>query len=628
MSPHESSPRVVALADARRYRMGALIGRGAMGEVHRAFDTSLERDVAVKALPTDLTADSRRVGRLLREARLLASLSHPHIAVVHDLIEREGRPLLVMELVEGETLAERLAAGRLPLAEALSIAIQVADALQAAHAQGVAHCDLKPANIKLRPDGHVKVLDFGLVYKLRDEDLSDSGSTASLESTDHLRGTPAYISPEQLDGHHPDAQTDIWAFGCVLFELITMRRAFGRGGASETLRAIRDETPDWSLLPATTPRTVRAVVHRCLQKDRRARLRDAADAGSLLEEAQLALRDPPARLRTRVPMWLAHASWLALGAAVGVGSWALWPSSTREAPPMRRLLVPVPANAEQPVVSPDGRRVAFTFGQRLWVLDLDSTAPRALTDEEARIGRPFWSPDSKALAFFAQHTLMVVRLEGGRQQVAPLPQGAPNSGHWARDGTIYVADGPTLFSVPATGGTLTMRYRVDPTRYAILGHPYVLPDGRRILITLTELSDDHVIAAIDGDRLRIVHKVERQPSMVPHYVDSGWLVFLRGADAARCLRGPGLESRQPASHRRADIDSRQRPHTVGEHRWRCSRTARRRADAHAEVGRPHRSGARRHRRSSARHPASGHRAGWPSGCGFLEQERRHTGLGA
>ena len=272
------------------YEIRGLLGRGGMGSVYRASDTRLGREVAIKALPPAFAGDPDRLARFEREARTLASLNHAHIATLHGVEQSNGQPLLVMELVPGETLAERIARGPLPVPEALSLLGQVAEALDAAHERGVVHRDLKPANVKVTPEGRVKVLDFGLAKALAtDGDTPAASELPTLTATGTVVGTTAYMSPEQARGLPVDRRTDLWAFGCVLYEALTGRRAFPGSTVSDTIAAILERGPDWSALPAATSPNVRRLLRRCLEKKANRRLRDVGDAAIEIEDL---LRDP------------------------------------------------------------------------------------------------------------------------------------------------------------------------------------------------------------------------------------------------------------------------------------------------------------------------------------------------
>jgi serine/threonine protein kinase len=280
------------------YEILSALGAGGMGEVYRARDARLSRDVALKVLPGRLAADEDRVARFAREARLLASLNHPNIGSIYGLEEAGGVTALVLELIEGETLHDRMRRERLTVAEALALARQIADALDAAHSSGIIHRDLKPSNIKIRPDGMVKVLDFGIARALEaGGSQSENSSTITLGGTNPgaIIGTAAYMSPEQARGQAVDRRSDVWAFGCVLFEMLTGSPVFARETVTDTIAAVVTDEPKWTSLPANTPAGVRRVLKRCLQKDVRQRIRDIADVRIDIEDA---IDEPPARIRS------------------------------------------------------------------------------------------------------------------------------------------------------------------------------------------------------------------------------------------------------------------------------------------------------------------------------------------
>src|SRR5262245_52990211 len=309
------------------YEILSLIGAGGMGEVYRAQDSRLKRAVAVKIVPEAMAGEPERIFRFEREAELLASLNHPNIATVHDFEEAAGRRFLVMELVEGETLAERLKRGPLPIDEALEIARQITEALEAAHQKGIIHRDLKPANIKILPDGKVKVLDFGLakIYESETSSLDDSNSPTLLSSIGDgaILGTAAYMSPEQARGNPVDKRTDIWALGCVIYEMLSGKQAFAGDNVSDTIASVLREEPRWRALPSTTPRSIRVMLERCLQKDSRRRLRDAGDARIEIDDAGSddEAEAPTARRRVMpVAMVLA----LLVGAVLATALWSIF----------------------------------------------------------------------------------------------------------------------------------------------------------------------------------------------------------------------------------------------------------------------------------------------------------------
>jgi Tol biopolymer transport system component len=483
------------------YEIVSPLGRGGMGEVFLARDTRLGRDVAIKALPDAFAHDPERLARFEREARLLASLQHPNIAAIYGLEESEGRRYLILEYVPGPTLAERLAQGSLPLEDTLDFCAQIAAGLEAAHESGVVHRDLKPANVKLTPGGDVKVLDFGLA-----KSGAGSASGPSLEvsnsptMTQHaatsagvILGTAAYMSPEQARGKTVDRRTDIWSFGCVLYECL-MGKALHQGETvSDLIAQILQREPDLSVLPAHTPPRLRDLLARCLRKDPRERQRDIGDARLELAEIRAgrdgrAASGAPASAarpgRERLAWSIAALAALVAGVA---------PFALRIAPPASvpgvRFTIQAPPGTElvldkTPVaISPDGSRIAFiasdsTGAQRIWLRPLQqlTAVPVAGTEDANAL---FWSPDSRTLGFFADGKLHTIPAQGGtRQTLADAPDA--RGGSWSVKGRILfapVASGP-LMSVPAEGGEVTLVATPDSTRHeTALRYPSFLPDG-------------------------------------------------------------------------------------------------------------------------------------------------------
>ena len=474
------------------YEVVALIGQGGMGEVYSAADTNLKRIVAIKVLPAVVAADGERLARFQREAEVLAALNHPNIASIYGL-ERSGASTgLVMELIEGPTLADRIAGGPIPIDEAVTIATQIADALRAAHERNIIHRDLKPANVKVREDGTVKVLDFGLAKALEpaagpDVDAPTITSPA-MTARGVILGTAAYMSPEQARGRAVDRRTDIWAFGCVLYEMLTARRLFDGDDVTETLAHVLKAEPDWGRLPASTPASLRRLLRRSLDKDPRRRTADLADARLELDDARDERRQAPdqpagSRFPRRERWWAAAAAVAVLVA--GAMAAVAFRKVERDAR-LVRFEIDAPAgemiDLGEPL-SPDGRTVAFvTFSQgvsRIRVRSLDSVDSRVLAGTEGAT-RPFWSPDSQYIAYFVKGDLKKVAIGGG----APvhLATGPFRDGDWSSEGVILVGGqrGRPLLRVPDVGGSATPETVLDS---GDLSHDYpeFLPGGRHYL---------------------------------------------------------------------------------------------------------------------------------------------------
>jgi serine/threonine protein kinase len=481
------------------YEIVGALGAGGMGEVYRARDLRLKREVALKMLPDSVASDPERLARFQREAEVLASLNHPNIAAIYGFEDSDGVRALVMELVEGETLADRIASGAMPVDEALPIARQIAEALEAAHDQGIIHRDLKPANIKLRPDGAVKVLDFGLA-KLTEAggagQASGTGgdavsvsptitSPALMTGVGVLLGTAPYMSPEQAKGRPADKRSDIWAFGCILYEMLTSKRAFEGEDVADTLANVLKAQPDWNAIPASTSASAVRLLRRCLVKDPSDRLRDIGDARFDIREALTSDNSvmPPALTNRERFVWAAAV--VVVLAAAAAFSWTRGPSVVgRE----MRLEITTPPTSD-PIslaLSPDGQKLAFvgTVNGRsqLWLRSLDSTSIRPL-DRTAGASFPFWSPDSRSIGFFADGRLKRLDLDGGLvQELTVAPEG--RGGSWNVDDTIIFTpnSGGPIFRVPATGGDPVAVTRIQEGS-EVLNHrsPQFLPDGRHFL---------------------------------------------------------------------------------------------------------------------------------------------------
>ena len=520
-----------------------------MGQVFRARDTRLKRDVALKVLPDSVANDSERLARFTREALTLASLNHPNIAHTHGLEESGGVSALVMELVEGEDLSQRIARGPLPIDDALAIARQMAEALEAAHEQGIVHRDLKPANVKVRADGTVKVLDFGLAKAVSHPETppNPSGllptitSPALMTHAGIILGTVAYMAPEQARGHAVDRRADLWAFGCVIYEMVTGRRAFGGDNVTDTSAAVVRSEPDWGALPGDTPASIRRLLRRCLQKDRKRRLADAADARLEIEAAlspdadgaEIVAPPRPAPRRAVLVVATGIVSLLAGAAAAWLAT-----RSTPPATPVARLQAALPAKTTLSIgavgsdlaLAPDGTRIAYV-GQgappsppQLFVRTLDGgTLPIGGTDQALS---PFFSSDGEMLAFVRDGNLMKVGVRGGTPTTicagcAP----AFNGGAWAEDGTIVFARGG--------GSTGLVRVRQDGqisqfTQIDLAGGerrhtlPSILPGGA---VIFTAYRDGNLPDIVVRDPKTGQHRVLVRGGRQPRYVPPGYLVF-------------------------------------------------------------------------------------------------------
>ena len=482
------------------YQIQGRLGAGGMGEVYRAHDTKLGRDVAIKVLPRIFTSDRERLARFEREARLLAALNHPSIGAIHGLEDVDGVAALVLELVEGRTLADRLANGAIPIQEALNIASQIAAALEAAHEKGIVHRDLKPANVVLTIEGQVKVLDFGLAKALAGgaSDLALSPSaTISAAGVDGgiILGTAAYMSPEQAGGQVVDKRMDIWAFGCVLFEMLTGRRAFEGDSISEILARVIEREPPWKALPPALHPRIHELLRRCLEKDRNRRLRDIADARFQIEEALAPTDWNGAELQWVTRRGTAKAAaprgWSVI-AGLALGLAALVPATLylRRAPVdahVTRFEMPAPGFVRNLVIAPDGRTVAYVAShegrQAIWTGPVGSLTARQLNGTDNASGL-FWSPDSRYLGFVAEGNLKKIAVSGGEPQVV-CDSSIDLPGTWNRDDVIlfggFAGGAAGVLRVSASGGDVTMVTVADVSKEFIHVQPQFLPDGRHFI---------------------------------------------------------------------------------------------------------------------------------------------------
>ncbi len=487
------------------YEVRTSVGKGGMGEVFRARDTKLGREVAIKVLPEEFTKDAERLARFDREARVLASLNHSHIASIYGFEEEDGIRFLVMELAEGEDLAVVLARGPLPVEDAIDFAKQIATALDAAHEKGIVHRDLKPANVMVTGEGQIRVLDFGLAKALDTEEGDEdfSNSPTMVRAATHagmILGTAAYMSPEQARGKVVDKRADIWAFGVVLWEMLTGRRPFGGETVSDTLASVLKEEPDWDELPDDVPRNVRHVIRRCLTKKPSDRLRDIGDALFELSEPADDLPDgPPAQSATEARGVMRWLPWLLVGVAaiLLIASLAFRESRTTELP-LRKLTALVESENEErsATLSPDGRYIAYIDKESILIRSLDSREARRVAPRKDNWGVLFWSPDSKWIVFDGDEKLWKVPAERGTPSLIcnVPPERESICGAWGKNDRLVLCQWRGgLLEVSANGGTLTefMPAADDLVDYHDI---YFLPDGETLL-GLPHLTDD--IASIE-----------------------------------------------------------------------------------------------------------------------------------
>ena len=531
------------------YDVTAQIGAGGMGEVYRARDVKLGRDVAIKVVPSTLTNDSERLARFSREAQLLASLNHPNIAAIYHIEETADGPAIVMELVDGETLADRIARGALPVDEALSIAREICDALQAAHEQGIIHRDLKPANIKIRLDGAVKVLDFGLA-KLHEPNVPNASSvtnvfslsptmTSPLQMTavGGLLGTAPYMSPEQIKGRAADKRSDIWAFGCVLFEMLAGRRPFEGDDTTEVFAAIVRAEPEWSGLPPNVPAHVRSLIARCLERDRKRRVTDIAVAQFVLN-GPATTTVPAAAPASSAPRRAIVVAAALLGLLVGAAAAAFVVRSLLRPEPPRvnrfELLPPQNEPLASPIgvnviISPDGSTIVY-HGQsggieRLFVRRMNDLAARPLLGTE-RATNPFFSPDGRRVGFTVAGQLKTISLSGGPPAVVADGIGLVAGATWAGDTIVFAQNSAGLFRVPATGGR-PQNFAAPDTKNGETDYrwPEALPDGSGVLYTIYGTGGARqariAVRRLDGSGAKILVEGGNNP----RYVSTGHIIY-------------------------------------------------------------------------------------------------------
>ncbi|HEY6357438.1 MAG TPA: protein kinase [Vicinamibacterales bacterium] len=555
------------------YEVTGAIGAGGMGEVYRARDTKLNRDVAIKVLPDVFAGDSERLARFTREAQTLAALNHPNIAHIHGLEESGAVRALVMELVEGEDLSAHIQRGPMPLAEVLPTARQIADALETAHEQGIVHRDLKPANIKVRADGTVKVLDFGLAKAMDPAGASGAGNAANSPTMTGaatqmgvILGTAGYMAPEQARGKAVDKRADIWAFGAVVYEMLTGRRAFTGEDTSDVLAAVLRQDIDWSALPSGTPAPLRRLLERCLERDTKRRLRDIGEARVILDEtmsgqpgddANVGTPTRPTGSSRRERVWIALAV-VSLVALVVLLAWT-WSRPGPAPAGTVRFAIDAPAGEQFDLgagsvdVSRDGRRLAFTTGTspqttKLWIRSLDSMETRQVAGV-AGVAWPSWSPTGRALAFVDRTNatgpkLRRVDVDTGSLMTLDDCQQGPAS--WNADGVIlFTGIDSRIHEISENGGTSTPVTELEAALGEVgHGSPFFLSDGRRFLFQTTDRDPQKggiYLASLDThSRTRVADAPRTANSSYHARVASGYLLLQRDAaifalpfDAAR-----------------------------------------------------------------------------------------------
>jgi len=504
------------------YEIVAPLGAGGMGEVYRARDTKLDRDVALKFLPPAFASDADRIARFEREAKVLASLNHPHIAALYGTDESGGQHFLVMELVEGETLDARVkprgpsdslapATGArgfsraIPIDEALAIARQIAEALEAAHEKGIVHRDLKPANIKITPNDTVKVLDFGLAKAMGSSEISHDSGAAGLTHSPTLTfagatqagmilGTAPYMSPEQAKGRPADKRSDVWAFGCVLYEMLTGRRAFEGDDVSDVLASVIKGDPEWTALPSNVPHAVNALVRGCLKKDRKERIGDLSTALFLLNQRDAAA---PAASVPVAAAWSGWRSWLLVATGIAVGGAAVaalsWRQQASGPPAVTRFAIALPPGQQltrvrQAVaISPNGRQIVYAADGLLYLRSLSEIEPRAIPGPEAAIG-PVFSPDGQSVAFWnsVESAIKRVPISGGTPITICSASPTPSGISWGDEGILFALAGTGIMRIPENGGKPEVVVRVDASE-ALAHGPQQLPGGF-LLFTLARQS--------------------------------------------------------------------------------------------------------------------------------------------
>ena len=531
------------------------LGRGGMGEVYRARDTTLKRTVAIKVLPESVADDAERLARFQREAEVLAALNHPNIAAIYGLEKAEGTTALVMELVEGPTLADRIAKGPLPVDEALAIAKQIAEALEAAHEQGIIHRDLKPANVKVRPDGTVKVLDFGLAKAVQPVGTSPNASqsptitTPAMTQAGVILGTAAYMSPEQAKGRLADKRSDVWAFGALLYEMLVGTRAFEGTDVSDTMAAVLKLEPAWARLPTGLSPVIGTYLRRCLHKDPKQRIHDIADVRLALEGAFEASAPTKADAAARV--WWRRAMPVVVVAAVAALliaglTWALRPASAPGA--VNRFAFSIPdgqtltnvGSGWAIALSPDGQSIAYSTTDGLYLRAMGELEARLIPSTEGGVQHPFFSPDGQSVAYFRNRWLERIAVGGGTPIVIAeetSDRGSPNWGgaHWSAGDVLWFSQAEGIVRVPATGGTPELVVAAETGSGArqpgqvVGGETFVgtqlMPDGESLLLSVRASQTSQVVvqSLSSGERTVVL-----EGGTDARYLPTGHLVYVSG----------------------------------------------------------------------------------------------------
>ena len=518
------------------YKVIEKIGQGGMGTVYRAQDTTLDREVAIKVLPEQFTQDPQRLARFEREAKLLASLNHPNIAAIYGLEEADGVRFLSLELVPGETLQERVARGPMPVEEALEVCRQIAEGVEAAHEKGVIHRDLKPANVKVTPEGQVKILDFGLAKAFEAEvpvtDISQSPTlTEEMTRAGVILGTAAYMSPEQARGKPVDKRADIFAFGSVLFELLTGKRAFEGETVTDTIASILKGEPEWELLPPSIPSTIRFLITRCLQKDPGKRLQHIDGARILIEEA-LSGATAAAAIglggAMQPALWKRAIPWSLAGLIAIIAVVAIWILTLPTPAPLSRFVITLPPTAPLSLtsnalgISPDGRRIVYnTRTGQLYIRTLDDFVATPIAGTEGA-SQPFLSPDGESVAFFSANQLKRVSLMGGTPiTICNIVGSRRRYGTWVGDTIVFSSIG-SLFRVSAAGGDPEILATPDTEKSEVrYSMPEILPGGQALLFTIfTSTGPQIALLSMETGEQKVL-LAGRQA----HYAHTGHLVY-------------------------------------------------------------------------------------------------------